>query len=63
MTLHLGSYACFVGAHFWNLQDELLGQAQGEQWGALAACADQGLLYSEGLDKQVSSCLFLPAAR
>lgn len=28
VTLQFGNYANFVGAHFWNFQDELLGRAE-----------------------------------
>jgi hypothetical protein len=28
VTLQFGTYANFVGAHFWNFQDEVLGRAE-----------------------------------
>ncbi|MEW5302521.1 MAG: hypothetical protein WDW36_005299 [Sanguina aurantia] len=51
ITLQFGSYANHVGAHFWNLQDELMGYSQNEAWSEYAAVVDPGALYSSTEDK------------
>ena len=46
MTLQLGGFANYVGAHFWNTQDEASGLADTEQ-GAGHAAVDAGVLYRQ----------------
>eukprot|EP00775_Hariotina_reticulata_P011404 gene11404-11552_t len=42
ITLQLGSQANYVAAHFWNLQEEVLGS----NWGSLSECINQEVLLS-----------------
>lgn len=49
LTLQLGSFANYVGTHYWNFQDELLGlQEREDAVGAAAAQIDSGVLYRAG---------------
>ncbi|KAG2493068.1 hypothetical protein HYH03_008731 [Edaphochlamys debaryana] len=50
VTLSFGSYASFVSAHYWNLQDEAAGYSGREGWADYAACVDHDVLFacSEG---------------
>ncbi|WIA17309.1 hypothetical protein OEZ85_014174 [Tetradesmus obliquus] len=46
ITLQLGSYANYVGAHFWNLQDEAIATGQQEDWSNMAASIDHEVFCS-----------------
>ena len=46
VTLQLGDFANYVGAHFWNTQDEASGLADTEH-GAGHAAVDAGVLYRQ----------------
>eukprot|EP00887_Chlorella_sp_A99_P006240 scaffold3.g6240.t1 len=48
LTLQFGSYANYVGAHYWNFQDEVLGLQETEAGGAAAGQLDSGVLYRQG---------------
>ena len=48
LTLQFGGYSNFVGAHFWNAQDELLSEAYSTAGGAGAGELDAGVLYQQG---------------
>ncbi|GFR39722.1 hypothetical protein Agub_g203, partial [Astrephomene gubernaculifera] len=47
ITLSFGSYASFVSAHFWNLQDEAAGYSGREGWAELAGSVEHGALFQE----------------
>ncbi|GLC43413.1 hypothetical protein PLESTB_001554800 [Pleodorina starrii] len=47
VTLSFGSYASFVSAHYWNLQDEAAGYSGREGWSDYAACVDHEALFEE----------------
>ena len=53
VTIQLGGYANYVGAHYWNIQDELLGYSGKEEWQDLAAVIDPGMLFSITEDRAV----------
>ncbi|KAG2424530.1 hypothetical protein HXX76_014411 [Chlamydomonas incerta] len=46
VTLSFGSYASFVSAHYWNLQDEAAGYSGREGWSEYADCVDYDTLFS-----------------
>jgi hypothetical protein len=48
LTLQFGGYSNYVGAHFWNAQDELLSEAYSTAGGAGAGELDAGVLYQQG---------------
>jgi len=52
ITLQAGGFANYVGAHFWNAQDEAAGLAGGDCGEAYAA-VDSAVLYREGCSAQV----------
>ncbi|KAF5828118.1 Misato segment II tubulin-like domain-containing protein [Dunaliella salina] len=52
ITLQLGNYANYVGTHFWNLQDELIGFSGREDWWRYTAAVDSDVLYAAGEDRQ-----------
>lgn len=62
MQVQVGNYANFVGAHFWNFQDEALGiSGQGEEEWQSNTGVDMDVLYRVGETRQVLSCsLFCP---
>ena len=53
VTIQLGGYANYVGSHYWNIQDELLGYSGKEEWQDLAAVIDPGMLFSITEDRAV----------
>ncbi|GAX76227.1 hypothetical protein CEUSTIGMA_g3671.t1 [Chlamydomonas eustigma] len=46
ITLSLGNYSNYVAAHFWNIQDELLGYTDLEDWTDLSAVIDSTVLFN-----------------
>ena len=56
MTIQIGGYSCMVGSHFWNLQDELLGYCEKEEYEDLASTIDHEMLFqlSEGRHGELS---------
>ncbi|KAG2448450.1 hypothetical protein HYH02_006342 [Chlamydomonas schloesseri] len=46
VTLSFGSYASFVSAHYWNLQDEAAGYSGREGWSEYADCVEYDALFS-----------------
>eukprot|EP00850_Spirogloea_muscicola_P005795 SM000027S09576 [mRNA] locus=s27:186532:189411:+ [translate_table: standard] len=48
VTLQVGSYANYIGAHFWNFQDELLGREGSPDEGEAVNDIDSGVLYRVG---------------
>ncbi|KAA8535780.1 hypothetical protein F0562_030786 [Nyssa sinensis] len=50
VTIQVGSFANFVGSHFWNFQDELLGLAEDPQSDLVFKnqCLDMDVLYRTG---------------
>uniref|UniRef100_A0A7S3QR85 Misato Segment II tubulin-like domain-containing protein n=1 Tax=Dunaliella tertiolecta TaxID=3047 RepID=A0A7S3QR85_DUNTE len=52
ITLQLGNYANYVGTHFWNLQDEVVGYSGRDEWWRYTAAVDNDVLYAAGEDKQ-----------
>eukprot|EP00850_Spirogloea_muscicola_P005974 SM000028S10068 [mRNA] locus=s28:205324:208188:+ [translate_table: standard] len=48
VTLQVGSYANYIGAHFWNFQDELLGRESSPDNGEVVNDIDSGVLYRVG---------------
>lgn len=53
ITISLGGYANHVGAHFWNIQDELLGYTEKEGWEDLASTINPSVLFSIKEDRTV----------
>ncbi|KXZ55147.1 hypothetical protein GPECTOR_3g297 [Gonium pectorale] len=47
VTLSFGSYASFVSAHYWNLQDEVAGLADSEGWSEYATGVNHDVLFEE----------------
>ncbi|PNH08711.1 Protein misato 1 [Tetrabaena socialis] len=47
VTLSFGSYASYVSAHYWNLQDESAGYSGGEGWSDYAASVDHNVLFMQ----------------
>lgn len=47
LTIQVGTYANFIGSHFWNFQDELLGLAEEPNGDPLfkSSCLDMDVLY------------------
>ena len=58
LTLQLGTYANFVGAHFWNLQDEAAGVAWTERSGEPPADGDGDASAGGGEDAQDAGVLY-----
>ena len=58
LTLQLGTYANFVGAHFWNLQDEAAGVAWAERSGEPTADGDGDASAGGGEDAQDAGVLY-----
>lgn len=54
MTIQAGGFANFVGSHFWNFQDELLGLAENAQADSVFKdqCIDMDVLYRTGETQQ-----------
>ncbi|KAK9811921.1 hypothetical protein WJX72_012443 [[Myrmecia] bisecta] len=52
ITLQFGNFANYVGAHFWNFQDELLGLAEKPEVSAAAAQINPDVLYCVGENLQ-----------
>lgn len=52
ITLQVGGFANFVGAHFWNIQDEALGQAHSGEDSRCPSYTDQNILFHQSLEKQ-----------
>lgn len=50
ITLQFGSFANFAGAHYWNIQDDLLGYAEKEATAAVAAQINSDCLFRSGED-------------
>ncbi|KAL4458321.1 hypothetical protein ABPG75_013186 [Micractinium tetrahymenae] len=48
ITLQLGSFANYVGAHYWNFQDDLLGLQEQAGWRGPAAAVDSDTLFRAG---------------
>ncbi|CAG9461097.1 unnamed protein product [Pedinophyceae sp. YPF-701] len=48
LTVQLGPRSNFVGSHFWNLQDELLGLQGDPNWPSLESYLYDGALFSQG---------------
>mmetsp|Transcript_50127 Transcript_50127/g.160536 ORF Transcript_50127/g.160536 Transcript_50127/m.160536 type:complete len:80 (+) Transcript_50127:1979-2218(+) len=49
ITLQIGNYANWVGSHFWNFQDEIIGLSEVEgDTGHLAASINSDVLYRTG---------------
>eukprot|EP00850_Spirogloea_muscicola_P018999 SM000180S03524 [mRNA] locus=s180:94646:97522:- [translate_table: standard] len=48
VTLQVGSYANYIGAHFWNFQDELSGREGSPDEGEVVNDIDSGVLYRVG---------------
>jgi Misato Segment II tubulin-like domain len=46
ITLQVGSLANFVGAHYWNFQDELWGYASDQPGGALPDPYDPAVMFA-----------------
>ena len=64
ITLQFGSYSNYIGSHFWNAQDELLGEAYGAGGGADGAGAgevDAGVLFRAGEDAATGAPTYAPA--
>nr|XP_017241903.1 PREDICTED: protein misato homolog 1 [Daucus carota subsp. sativus] len=54
VTIQAGSFANFIGSHFWNFQDELLGLAENSQADSAFKdqCIDMDVLYRTGETQQ-----------
>lgn len=61
MTVQVGDFANFIGSHFWNFQDELLGLAEDPHGDPVykSASLDMGVLYRAG-ETQQGTCTFNP---
>eukprot|EP00884_Botryococcus_braunii_P017354 jgi/Botrbrau1/4301/Bobra.0390s0040.1 len=53
ITLQFGGFANYVGAHYWNFQDEVLGLQSMGEGRSDANQVDQDVLYSLGQDARV----------
>ncbi len=58
ITLQAGGFANYVGAHFWNAQDEAAGLAEaGGEAGAAFSALDAGVLYRQAGGARVRACV------
>ncbi|KAK9826905.1 hypothetical protein WJX81_007954 [Elliptochloris bilobata] len=52
ITLQFGGFANFVGAHYWNIQDELAGLAERQDYRGIADQVDPTVLFRQGENAQ-----------